>query len=80
MIARTSREPPTPPATLSEVPLACRRTPPRAILVIRRAVVDVVRAATLGSYGVTGLAGRWIGRLRELFGLGQRGIVVTFRI
>ena len=47
-------------------------------LVTRRAVVDVVRAATLGSYGVTGFAGGWIGRLRELLGLGQPGVVVTF--
>ena len=52
-------------------------TPGRS-LVTRRAVVDVVRAATLGSYGVTGFAGGWLGRLRELFGLGQPGIVVTF--
>jgi len=47
-------------------------------LVTRRAVVDVVRAATLGSYGVTGFAGGWVGRLRELLGLGQPGVVVTF--
>jgi uncharacterized alkaline shock family protein YloU len=46
--------------------------------VTRRAVVDVVRAATLGSYGVTGFAGGWIGRLRETLGLGQPGIEVTF--
>ena len=52
-------------------------TPGRS-LVTRRAVVDVVRAATLGSYGVTGFAGGWVGRLRELLGLGQPGIVVKF--
>jgi uncharacterized alkaline shock family protein YloU len=52
-------------------------TPGRS-LVTRRAVVDVARAATLGSYGVTGFAGGWIGRLRELFGIGQAGIAVTF--
>jgi uncharacterized alkaline shock family protein YloU len=46
--------------------------------VTRRAVVDVVRAATLGSYGVTGFAGDWIGRLGERLGLGQPGIEVTF--
>ena len=44
----------------------------------RRAVVDVVRVATLGSYGVTGFAGGWIGRLTEWLGLGQPGIQVTF--
>ena len=52
-------------------------TPGRS-LVTRRAVVDIVRAATLGSYGVTGFAGGWIGRLREAMGLGQTGVVVTF--
>ncbi|HEX5014606.1 MAG TPA: Asp23/Gls24 family envelope stress response protein [Candidatus Limnocylindrales bacterium] len=52
-------------------------TPGRS-LVTRRAVVDVVRVATLGSYGVTGFAGGWIGRLGERLGLGQPGIEVTF--
>jgi len=46
--------------------------------VTRRAVVDVVRVATLGSYGVTGFAGGWIGRLQERLGLGEPGIEVTF--
>jgi len=46
--------------------------------VTRRAVVDVVRVATLGSYGVTGFAGGWIGRLTEWLGLDQPGIQVTF--
>jgi uncharacterized alkaline shock family protein YloU len=46
--------------------------------VTRRAVVDVVRAATLGSYGVTGFAGGWIRRLQEQLRLCQPGIVVTF--
>jgi len=47
--------------------------------VTRRAVVDVVRVATLGSYGVTGFAGGWIGAVQERLGLGQPGIDVTFR-
>lgn len=47
-------------------------------LVTRRAVVDVVRAATLGSYGVTGFAGGWLGSIRERLGLGQPGINVAF--
>ena len=51
-------------------------TPGRS-LVTRRAVVDVVRADA-GQLWRDRLAGGWIGRLRELFGLGQRGIVVTF--
>jgi uncharacterized alkaline shock family protein YloU len=45
-------------------------------LVTRRAVIDLVRSATLGSYGVTGFGGprldRWLGRI----GLAQPGIVV----
>jgi uncharacterized alkaline shock family protein YloU len=52
-------------------------TPGRS-LVTRRAVIDVVRAATLGSYGVTGFAGGWVGRLQERLGLGQPGIHVAF--
>ena len=52
-------------------------TPGRS-LVTRRAVVDVVRAATLGSYGVTGFAGGWLGMIRERLGLGHPGISVTF--
>jgi uncharacterized alkaline shock family protein YloU len=46
--------------------------------VTRRAVVDVVRVATLGSYGVTGFAGGWLGTIQEKLGLGQPGIEVTF--
>jgi uncharacterized alkaline shock family protein YloU len=47
-------------------------------LVSRRAIVDVVRAATLGSYGVIGFAGGGIiGRLAERLGLQSRGIAVS---
>jgi uncharacterized alkaline shock family protein YloU len=46
-------------------------------LVSRRAIVDIVRAATLGSYGVIGFAGGGlIGRLGERLGLAPRGIAV----
>lgn len=46
-------------------------------LVSRRAIVDVVRGATLGSYGVIGFAGGGpIGRLAEWLGLAPRGIHV----
>ena len=45
-------------------------------LVTRRAVVDLVRSATLGSYGVSGFAGRPLDRLLERLGLAQPGIVV----
>ena len=51
-------------------------TPGRS-LVSRRAIVDVVRSATLGSYGVIGFAGGGpIGRLAERLGLAPRGIRV----
>jgi uncharacterized alkaline shock family protein YloU len=47
-------------------------------LVTRRAIVDIVRAATLGSYGVVGLTGGGpAGWLAERLGLGRRGIRVT---
>jgi uncharacterized alkaline shock family protein YloU len=46
--------------------------------VTRRAVVDVVRIATLGSYGVTGFAGGWRGAVQQAVGLGQPGIRVGF--
>ena len=51
-------------------------TPGRS-LVSRRAIVDVVRSATLGSYGVIGFAGGGpIGRLSQALGLAPRGIHV----
>jgi uncharacterized alkaline shock family protein YloU len=51
-------------------------TPGRS-LVSRRAIVDVVRSATLGSYGVIGLSGGGlIGRLADRLGLAPRGIQV----
>jgi uncharacterized alkaline shock family protein YloU len=53
---------------------------PGRSLVSRRAVVDVVRMATLGSYGVIGFAGGGvIGRLAERFGLAPRGIRILSR-
>ena len=50
-------------------------TPGRS-LVSRRAIVDVVRTATLGSYGVIGFAGGPIGRIAERLGLAPQGIDV----
>ncbi len=52
-------------------------TPGRSI-VSRRAVIDIVRTATLGSYGVTGFAGGIVGRLLERIGFTQPGIRVSF--
>ena len=50
-------------------------TPGRS-LVSRRAIVDVVRSATLGSYGVIAFAGGPLGRIAEHLGLAPRGIDV----
>jgi uncharacterized alkaline shock family protein YloU len=50
---------------------------PGRSLVSRRAIVDVVRAATLGSYGVIGLAGGGpFGWIADRLGLAPRGIRV----
>ena len=53
-------------------------TPGRS-LITRRAIADIVRAATLGSYGVTGFAGGPIERLAGLLGIGQSGLRVDLR-
>ena len=53
--------------------MAIRPTPGRS-LVTDRALVDIVRTATLGSYGVTGFAGGPIARLVARLGLGQPGL------
>jgi uncharacterized alkaline shock family protein YloU len=48
---------------------------PGRSLVSRRALTDIVRAAALGSYGVTGFAGRdWLAGLAERAGAPPRGI------
>jgi uncharacterized alkaline shock family protein YloU len=44
--------------------------------VTRRAVVDIVRTATLGSYGVTGFAGGPLSHLIARVGLAQPGLRV----
>ena len=55
--------------------MAIRPTPGRS-LVTGRALDDIVRTATLGSYGVTGFAGGPLGRLMARLGLGQPGLAV----
>jgi uncharacterized alkaline shock family protein YloU len=55
--------------------VANRPTPGRS-LVTGRAVRDIVRTATIGSYGVTGFAGGPVTRLIERLGLGQPGLAV----
>ncbi|MEP6638457.1 MAG: Asp23/Gls24 family envelope stress response protein [Chloroflexota bacterium] len=71
--ARPDDAPPTCQQEIARVP-----TQPTAgrSLVTRRATRDLVRTATLGSYGVTGFAGQPLGRLLERLGLAQPGIVV----
>lgn len=54
-------------------------TTPGSSYVTRRAIVDVVRAATLGSYGVTGFAGGPLARLIAWTGLAQPGVSVRLR-
>jgi uncharacterized alkaline shock family protein YloU len=49
---------------------------PGRSLVTSRALVDVVRMTTLGSYGVTGFAGTPIDRILGWLGLRQPGIQV----
>ena len=55
--------------------MAIRPTPGRS-LVTGRALRDIVRTATIGSYGVTGFAGGPVARLIERLGLGQPGLAV----
>jgi uncharacterized alkaline shock family protein YloU len=43
-------------------------------LVTRQAVIDLIRTAALGSYGVTGFAGSPVERLLARLGLAQPGI------
>ena len=51
---------------------------PGRSLVTRRALVDLVRTATLGSYGVTGFAGGGpVGRLLERLGAAPRGLKLS---
>jgi uncharacterized alkaline shock family protein YloU len=59
------------------VPIDSSTPTPGRSLVSRRAIVDVVRSATLGSYGVIGFAGGGpLGRVTERLGLVPRGIHV----
>jgi uncharacterized alkaline shock family protein YloU len=46
-------------------------------LVTRRGIADIVRAAALGSYGVTGFASNPVTRLAARLGLGQPGLRVA---
>ena len=47
---------------------------PGRALVTRHAIADIVRAATLASYGVTGFAANPVARLAGALGLGQPGL------
>jgi uncharacterized alkaline shock family protein YloU len=50
---------------------------PGRALVTRHALEDVVRAATLGSYGVSGLSGGIVERALSAIGIGQPGIRIA---
>lgn len=50
--------------------------PPGGASVSRRAIADIVRAAALGSYGVTGFASSPVDRLLAWLGLGHAGISI----
>jgi uncharacterized alkaline shock family protein YloU len=50
---------------------------PGRLLVTRRAVIDIVRTATLGSYGVTGFSGGIFHRIHEWLGFAPRGLHVS---
>jgi len=66
------------PRPLRQEDIARVSTQPTAgrTLVTRRAVFDIVRTATLGSYGVTGFAAPPLDRLLGWLGLGHPGIGV----
>ena len=57
--------------------MAIRPTPGRS-LVTGRALADIVRAATLGSYGVASFTGGPVSRLLARLGLAQPGLVIRF--
>jgi uncharacterized alkaline shock family protein YloU len=75
MIARASGQPAAGALQGDPASVAIRPTPGRS-LVTGRALNDIVRTATLGSYGVTGFAGGPLGKLVEWLGFGQPGIAV----
>ena len=52
--------------------------PPGGASVSRRAIADIVRAATLGSYGVTGFALTPADRLLAWLGIGHAGMSIGF--
>ena len=58
--------------------VAIRPIPGRSS-VTGRAIVDIVRTATLGSYGVTGFAGSPVARLLTRIGLRQHGVSLRLR-
>ena len=57
--------------------MAIRPTPGRS-LVTRRALIDIVHAATLGSYGVTGFAGGPASRLLDRLGVAHPGVEIRY--
>ncbi len=68
-----------PPAQEDPTPSVPTEHPIGRSLASRRAVLDVVRAATLGSYGVSGFAANPIARLAGALGLSQPGVRLDLR-
>jgi len=78
MIPRTSAAPDGWPAAPDEdLPIVPDESIPGRALATRRAVMDIVRAATLGSYGVAGFAGGPIERLTAALGGRPPGLRVV---
>ena len=79
MIPRTSAAPDGWPAAPDEDPPTVPDDPiPGRALATRRAVMDIVRAATLGSYGVAGFAGGPLEQATAFFEGRPPGLRVTF--
>ena len=57
--------------------MAIRPRPGRS-LVTRRALIDIVHAATLGSYGVTGFAGGPVARMLDRLGVAHPGVEIRY--
>jgi uncharacterized alkaline shock family protein YloU len=77
---RYHRVPAAPEAALAQVlrgPTLPDEPAPGRAVVTRRAIRDIVRAATLGSYGVTGFSGGSVGDVLARLGLATPGLRIA---
>ena len=79
MIPRTSEPKRGPPNDAHEDAARVPTDPTGRLLVTRRAIADIVRNATLGSYGVIGLEASPLRRLLARAGIGSPGIRIDRR-